>query len=133
MAGNTTLREAFAAPGSSSVMLEVFENAGYWTIAQVRSADMDDVSERGIMKKLQRSIDELKTDPDFVQIRNWDRVARTVYNVLLSVQDARVDTDNLNVPDPFRCPISEDWMEDPVVTPNGYSYDRKHILIQGKA
>ena len=44
---------------------------------------------------------------------------------ILRVQDAEPSP---NIPDFFKCPISHDWMSDPVIAgPSGRSYERTHI------
>jgi hypothetical protein len=123
MPATASIRDVYGV--GSGVAAKVFENAGFWTIADVRAANLDDVGPQGIMKRLNAAMQAMKEDPD-TTIRDWTRVSLSVYNVVLSVQYARVNPDS-DIPQPFRCIISNDWMDDPVITPDGHTYDRSHI------
>ena len=76
------------------------------------------------MKRLLMSIEELKADHP--KVGDWFRIARNVYTFVLGIQSATVVEDS-QIPEPFRCNISLQWMEDPVITQSGHSYDRVHI------
>lgn len=105
------------------VLADVFEHAGYYTIAQVRSADLDS-SDRNILRQLQGSIDILKAD-ESVRVTDWFRVARAAYFAVVAIQQADVC---LDVPAPFQCPITGTWFEDPVIAPSGITYERSAIV-----
>ena len=106
-------------------LAKLFEHAGFYTIADLRQIDLDDTSDAAGLKRLQRSIDDLR-DQHGAKVSDWGRIGRKAYNVILQVKDANVKEDD--VPPPFMCPLSRDWIVDPVMTPAGQTYDKSHIL-----
>lgn len=124
MAGSTAVRDLmFVGKGACA---EAMERAGMSTVADVRAANLDDVSEQGPMKRLWSAIDAMKEDSDYGKVANWSRVMRAAYHAILLIQGAEVI--EAEVPDAFKCPISHHWMADPVVAvPSGISYDAVHL------
>jgi hypothetical protein len=105
------------------IVASVFEDAGFYTVSDVRAANMDDVSDHGILKKVMTALERMKeTHP---QVRDWGRIGRKVYNTILQLQEA--DVADADVPEAFRCPLSWSWIDDPVITPYGHTYDRVHL------
>ena len=122
MPGSASIRDVhFVGKG---VVAELFEEAGFFTIADVMKANLDDVSDCNILKKIWQVIEKRKLDP---VPHDWTRLARKAYRAVCYIKDAEVSADT-DVPIPFRCPILGDWLEDPVIAPSGVTYERVNIL-----
>ena len=120
--GMTPLRELRLV--GRGLLADLLEDAGYRTVADLREETRDQVTiSCEFIRNVQAAVDRAR---DRDETRDWGRVARKAYHVMLAVREADV-SDATHVPDPFRCPLSLDWMADPVVTPRGHSYDREHI------
>lgn len=103
----------------------MLELAGLRTVGDLRSANLDDVSDNGPMKSIWKAIEDLKVRGN-TGTRNWNRIGLAVHNAILRVKEAEPA---LNIPEFFKCPISLDWMSDPVIAvPTGVSYERAHIM-----
>lgn len=108
--------------GVGSVVGHALETAGLVTVADLLAFDCDD-------DKIVTAFAELREEreaslPAFP--RSYYRRLRTMcINVILRVQDG-IDCDE-PVPAEYRCPITLDWFEDPVIAPNGVAYERDAI------
>jgi hypothetical protein len=125
MPGSASVRDLqFVGRGACAAVLE---HAGMGTVANVRAADLDDVSEAGPLKRLWRSIQEIKDDDDYKMVVDWKRVVRAAYHAILQIQYAEPVAGS-EIPAAFQCPISHEWMTDPVVAvPSGISYEAVHL------
>jgi hypothetical protein len=96
------------------------------TIADVRAVDLDDVSDAGPLKRLWQSVKEMKEEDDSKMIADWKRVVRAAYHAILQIQNSEPLASD--IPTAFMCPISHEWMTDPVVAvPSGISYEAVHL------
>jgi hypothetical protein len=103
----------------------VLERAHLRTVGDLHDADLDDVTPEGPMKRVWSAIEAAKEDPEWCDVRDWVRVGRSAYHAILRVQDSEPSFD---VPPPFRCAISNEWMVNPVVAvPSGQSYERVNL------
>jgi len=92
---------------------DFLEYAGFSTVADVRNVTLLEAS-----RKLQEAIESFDSG-------NKTRLAFKAFRCVFTIITAQaVDSD---VPICFRCPISHDWMKDPVVTPSGNSFERQNI------
>ena len=124
MPGSASVRDLqFVGKGACAAVLE---RAGMATVADVRAVELDDVSETGPLKRLWRSIKEMKDDDDYKMIADWKRVVRAAYHAILQIQNAEPIASE--IPSAFVCPISHKWMTNPVVAvPSGISYEAIHL------
>ncbi len=108
------------------VLADVLELADLRTVSDIRAANLDDVSDNGPLKRVWRAIHALSSSTPTSSVKNWRRVGLAAYHAILRVQDAQ--TSDLIIPHEFTCPISHDWMADPVITvPSGITYDRVNL------
>ena len=107
----------------NGIVADVFEDAGFYTINNVRTSNLDDVSDDGIMKRLMYALDRKR---ECSPRHDWNRIARKAYHIILQIQAADI-VESTDVPEGFRCPLSHTWIEDAVITPEGHTYDRRHI------
>lgn len=107
------------------VCADVLERAGLRTVGDLRLANLDDVTDAGPMKRVWSAIGSCRDDPDWAHVRDWVRVGRAAFHAVLRVKESEPSFD---VPPPFRCPLSLEWMRDPIVAvPSGQSYERAEI------
>lgn len=111
--GSTPLRElAFIGNGKCADLLD---DAGFFTVADVRLHTLSDAA-----RILQQAIDRLDYE-------NKTHVAFKAFRGIFTVIQAKSVADD--IPHCFQCPISHDWMVDPVITPSGITYDRSNIDV----
>ena len=109
--GSTRLRElGFVGNGKCADLLE---DAGFFTVADIREHEL-----LGASRKIQEAIDRIEGG-------NKTRLAFKAFRCIFTIIQARNIADD--VPECFQCPISHDWIVNPVITPNGISYDRDNI------
>jgi hypothetical protein len=69
----------------------------------------------------------MKDDDDYKMIADWKRVVRAAYHAILQIQNAEPIA-GTEIPSAFECPISHEWMTDPIVAvPSGISYEAVHL------
>lgn len=103
---------------------------GYATVADLRAVETEDAM-CDFIRRAQRSVDRLRSF-ESTPPRDWGRIARKAYRVLLAVRAADL-SDTGDVPTAFRCPLTLDWMEDPVITQDGHTFDRASIVPWARA
>eukprot|EP00798_Chlamydomonas_sp_ICE-L_P003630 gene3630-13714_t len=104
---------------------KVLERAHLRTVGDLIACNLDNVTENGPMKRVWAAIDSCKDDQSWREIRDWFRVGRTAYYAILRVKESEPSPD---IPAPFQCSISHDWIQYPVITvPAGQSYERVNI------
>ena len=124
--GMTSLRDLHAV--GRGHLAAVLERAGAKTVADVRAiASLQ--QELDFLRAVQRAIDELRAEPEHAYVVDWTRIGRKAYRVLVVLKSAEVSLQFDDIPDFFRCPLSGDWMIDPVTTPAGHSYERAHVEL----
>ena len=95
----------------------IFRQMGFYTIGQLKVFSGD---EKSIMSLLEKSvIDKMNPRPYY-----WNRVCKRCFTIINRLRNANAL--------PFHpyytiCPISQELMEDPVISPSGISYDRVNI------
>jgi hypothetical protein len=109
--------------GVDEVLGHVFELAGFRTVQQLRSFDRQD-------QQLLVALDRVKEERERANLppmqKSYYRRLRTMcLNVVIRLRNGQ-DADEV-VPEQFRCPITHDWLEDPVSTVNGHTYERDAI------
>jgi hypothetical protein len=114
--------------GIGSQAAEVFERAGAYTVLQLKHLDIKDLDSR-----LRAAVDAVRNRPpksklpallEMMPADYWDRLFRRCLSVAYRVRSAEAAD---FVPAEYMCPLSLDWFEDPVVTPDGQSYSRRAI------
>lgn len=110
--GSTPLRDlGFVGTGKCADLLET---AGFYAVADVRACSLLEAS-----RKIQNAIDSVASS-------NKTRLAFKAFRCVFALIKATCVADD--IPECFQCPISRDWMHDPVVTPSGITYDRPNII-----
>eukprot|EP00898_Chlorokybus_atmophyticus_P000355 jgi/Chlat1/131/Chrsp1S00224 len=99
-------------PGVGPKTAAILEGAGIYRITQLKKFNAQD-------RMLQTAIDSMKQTTIRSQA-DWKRLATRCINIVKRAQGAQPI-----VPQEFRCPITLDWFEDPVMTMYGHSYSRK--------
>lgn len=109
-------------PGVGEVTLEAFNRANYSTIRDLFGFDSGNVAgDRKLMEAIQDMKNEAKPPlPD----RFYRSLGTRCANIVNRVRNARALP---YAPDHLLCRISLDLMQNPVVTPSGYTYDRVNI------
>jgi hypothetical protein len=95
----------------------VFDRAGYTKVGDVHPR-------RGQERHIQEIIDAMAQEQGSSGEVQWFRLASRVCNVIARIRSAEASP---VVPDYYCCPLSGDWMVDPVTTPHGQSYERSFI------
>jgi hypothetical protein len=103
------------------LLADLLEDAGYDVAASLRAV-ADSESEMDFLRRIQAAIDRLKL---VTPSADWGRLGRKAYKVLLIVGRAAVVY--CDIPPPFQCPLSGDWILDPVITPSGITVERALI------
>lgn len=104
------------------LLADLLEDAGYQTVACLRAVAEGD-GDMAFLRQIQAAIDRLK----LITQADWARVGRKAFKTLLVVRQSTLsDTD---VPDPFKCPLTATWLEDPVVIPCGITCSRRELEI----
>ena len=104
------------------VTAQLLQHAGFATMDDLYKADLDDVGDTGPVKRIMAVLKQFKQEQR-VSETAAQRVGTHAYNAVVLATEAEVH----DVPHCFRCPISRDWMNDPVITPSGITYDRVHL------
>ena|SRR5438045_928630 len=100
--------------GVGKISMDVFLRAGFNTIGDL-------MEEVGYAQRIQQAIDVLKEERTQYDDIYWGNLARRCSRIIERVKNAEAYP---FVPSQYMCTITFDWMDDPVVTPSGYSYDR---------
>ncbi|CAB5375693.1 unnamed protein product [Rhizophagus irregularis] len=100
--------------GVGKVSMDVFLRAGFNTIGDLKE-------EGGYAQRIQNAIDVLKVERPEFNNQYWKNLSIRCDAIIRRVKDAGTFP---YIPSQYMCPISLNWMEDPVVTPSGVSYDR---------
>ena len=103
--------------GAGKITMDVFLRAGFNTIGDLKE-------EGGYAQRIQQAIDVLKEERPQFGDNYWRNLAHRCSRIVQRVLNAEAFP---FVPSQYMCPISLDWMEDPVVTPCGFSYDRAEL------
>ncbi len=95
------------------MVASLLDDMGYATVADLRAVDTEDAM-CDFIRRAQRSVDRLRSidneESGGVSHRDWGRIARKAYRVLLAVRAADL-SDTGDVPAAFRCPLTLDWMD----------------------
>ena len=110
--------------GVGDVLATVLESAGFHTVQQLRAFECEDDKIWTALHKLQTERETLGL-PALPQ-SYYRRLMTMTLNVINRLRGG-IDCDE-PVPQQFRCPITLDWLTDPVVAPNGIAYERSAIL-----
>ena len=113
-------------PGAGEVVLEAFNRAGYRRIRDLYNFDLGEVAgDRNMMTAINdmRAEDErsLNARPD----RYYRALGTRCVNIVTRVRNA---TSVPYYPDHLICPITLDLIQDPVIAPSGYTYERADIM-----
>lgn len=103
--------------GVGKISMDVFYRAGFNTIGDLKE-------EGGYAQRIQDAIDVLRGERTQYNDVYWRALARRCSAIIGRVRNAEAFP---FVPSQYMCTISLDWMEDPVVTPSGFSYDRVEL------
>lgn len=97
--------------------LEVFKRAGYERVGDI-------YPRCGQERCIQQVINAMAAEQGSTGEVQWFRLAARVCSIMSRVRSAEASP---VIPDCYCCPLSGDWMQDPVVTPHGQSYERAFI------
>jgi len=108
--------------GVGQQAVDVFESAGYFTIQQLYNFDGEDRRLHGGLEVIKEKMKQqgLPDRPDSY----WKNLFTRCINIIYRAKSAQA-TDY--VPVEYMCPISLDWLHDPVVAASGISYSRSKI------
>jgi hypothetical protein len=104
--------------GVGAVSTEVLLLAGFKTIEDLKK-------EVGYGQRIQKAIDILKEEKTHFKSPYWNSLALRCCKIVERIQSARASP---FIPSQYMCPITQDWMMNPVVTPSGHSYERSAIV-----
>jgi hypothetical protein len=107
-----------ALDGIGPLAAEVFTQAGYVTMGQLKAFRADDRRIQGVIERMKASKPEYPT-------AFWRRLGTRCANIIYRVQSSEAAP---FVPSAFMCPLSLDWFTDPVVSPSGHSYERGAVV-----
>ena len=97
---------------------DILNRAGFTTLGDLHNADYTTVRD-----SVHRVISELT--PSSFDTSYWLRMQRRCEGIALRARNAQAAP---TVPEACMCPITWDWIVDPVRTPSGHVYDRSAIL-----
>ena len=110
-------------PGIGEVALEAFNRAGYICVRDLYAFHLGDVAgDRRLMQAIQDMRNE--AGDDAFPGKYYRALGTRCANIVNRVLNARALP---YAPDHFLCRISLELMQDPVITPSGYTYERTHI------
>lgn len=105
--------------------LEAFNRAGYQTVGDLFNFDSGEIA--GERRMMEAIIDMKKEDADRGRAlleRDYRSLGTRCANIVNTVRNA---TASPYAPDYLICQISKSIMDDPVLTPSGYSYERAAV------
>ncbi|RIA92131.1 hypothetical protein C1645_736593 [Glomus cerebriforme] len=105
--------------GVGEKSMEVLLRANFKTIEDLKKETV------GYGQRIQQVVDGLKKEKPHFKASYWNSLALRCCKIVERIQRAEATP---FVPSPYMCPITKDWMMDPVVAPSGYSYDRSAIV-----
>jgi hypothetical protein len=109
-------------PGIGEVTLEAFNRAGYRTVQDLYRFDVGDVAGDRL---LMVAINDMKSEArPPLPSRYYRSLGTRCVNIVNRVRNAAALP---YAPDYLLCNISFDLMQDPVIAPSGYTYERANI------
>jgi hypothetical protein len=109
-------------PGIGQVTLEAFNRAGYRTVRDLYAFDLGDVAGDKI---LMAAINDMKNEADPpLPLRYYRSLGTRCANIVRRIGNAEALP---YAPSRLLCNISFDLMQDPVIAPSGYAYERANI------
>lgn len=99
--------------GVGAVTTRVFSSAGYTTVGDLYAFNADD-------RSLVAAADKIRVERGFDPSYTRAMVARCVSVIYRAKHLAASPF----IPEHFVCPITLEWLTDPVVTPDGFTYSR---------
>ncbi|CAB4435722.1 unnamed protein product [Rhizophagus irregularis] len=103
--------------GVGKISMDVFHRAGFNTIGDLKEED-------GYAHRIQDAMVVLRGERTQYNDVYWRALGRRCTAIIERVRNAEAFP---FVPSQYMCTISLDWMEDPVVSPSGFSYDRAEL------
>lgn len=100
------------------VTSNVFQRAGILTVGDVYGAN-------ALGQPVQAALDNMRTEQPHRASHYWRALAARCDAVIARVRSASAPP---IPPEPFACPITLDWLRDPVVSKHGKAYERSAIL-----
>jgi STIP1 family protein 1 len=94
------------------------EMSGFRTADDVRAASPEEFDAR-----VSAAIGRMASD-GAARHTAWDKLAQRCIAVRERIVSAEAEP---IVPEEMLCPISWDWLRDPVATPSGHTFERKHV------
>jgi U-box domain len=104
--------------GVGEKSMEVLLRANFKTIEDLKKETV------GYGQRIQDAVDELKREKPHLKASYWNSLALRCCKIIERIQTAEASP---FIPSPYMCPLTKDWMVDPVVAPSGYSYERSAI------
>jgi U-box domain len=102
--------------GVGEVTTRVFNIAGYNTVGDLHKLNADD-------RKLREAAEQVRLEGEFPASYTKSMMVRCV-NIIYRARNAEAAP---YIPAHFICPISLDWLVNPVVTPSGITYSKKEL------
>ena len=111
--------------GVGAGVTRIFELAGMTTVLQLAQISTREENQRLLHAANQYVRERFPgLSDEYYRIHTRRMVTRSV-NVAIRIQEGqRV---HMEIPEPFQCPLSYEWLLEPVITPDGNTYSRAEI------
>jgi U-box domain len=101
--------------------IEVFEKAGLYTIEQLKNYDGEDIND-----VLWSAIESIRDGMNKAFCTDYGiRLMSRCISIMYRIRSAHASD---FIPVEYMCPLTLDWIQDPVVSVSGHSYSRLAIL-----
>jgi len=105
----------------------IFSLAGLTHVCHLHELDTTRTQSKRIVSAADKYVREklLGLSESYYDRQRRVMVARCL-RVILRVQEGELNME-MQIPEPFQCPLSFEWFVEPVVTPSGHTYSREEI------
>mgnify|MGYP003332635350 CR=1 FL=1 len=108
--------------------MEVFVECGFETYKHLRKIQPDQYGvvhlaiNRCVVHRIQQGTQKIHMDIDY-----WKRLYKRCIHILDQCKYGRPGSPAIDPPACLMCPLSLDYLEEPVITRDGYTYSKKHL------